>query len=105
MTKIADIRGKSTDELKDMVVILKKELFNLRFRASAGDSPNTARFGEVRRDIARAKTLLNDPLAGSAVVKTKAAKAAKAPKAAKAVKEPKETKAKKPAAKKKASGE
>lgn len=101
MTKIADIRGKSPDELKEMVISLKKELFNLRFRATAGDSPNTARFREVRRDVARAKTLLNDPLAASVVAK--APKAAQAPKAKgekAAAKEPKA--AKKTASKKKA---
>ncbi len=102
MTKIADLRGKSQDELKDMVVTLKKELFNLRFRAASGDAPNTARFRQVRRDIARARTLLNEPAGSVAVAKkVNAPKVAKAPKDEKAASKP----AKKTTSKKKASGE
>src|ERR1700727_97590 len=102
MTNIAELRGKSPDELKDMAVSLKKELFNLRFLAASGESPNTARFREVRRDVARVKTLLNDPAA--ATVPAKKTKVAK-PKAEKTEKKAeKETKAKKPT-KKKAAGE
>jgi large subunit ribosomal protein L29 len=97
MTDIAELRGKSPDELKDMAVSLKKELFNLRFLASSGESPNTSRFRQIRRDVARVKTLLNDPAAAHAP-----AKKAKAPKKEKAAAE---TKTKKTTAKKKASGE
>ncbi len=101
MTKIAEFRGKTHDELNDTAVSLKKELFNLRFQAASGEAPNTARFRQVRRDIARVKTLLNEPAGVAVAVK----KAAKAPKAAKAEKETKEPKAKKTTSKKKASGE
>ena len=76
MTKIVELRGKTPDELKDMVISLKKELFNLRFLASSGESPNTARFRQVRRDVARVKTLLNESASGATAVKAKPAKAA-----------------------------
>lgn len=57
--KIIDLRKKKTDELKKMVLDLKKESFNLRFQRVAGQLTNTARVREVRRAIARVKTLLN----------------------------------------------
>jgi large subunit ribosomal protein L29 len=60
MADIAELRGKSHDELREMAVSLKKDLFNLRFMAASGESPNTARFRQVRQDVARVKTLLND---------------------------------------------
>ena len=56
--KIADVRGKTEDELKDQLLDLKKEAFNLRFQAASGQLENTARVGQVRRDIARVKTVL-----------------------------------------------
>ncbi|MEM9880874.1 MAG: 50S ribosomal protein L29 [Pseudomonadota bacterium] len=55
--KAADLRAKSADELNDELVKLKKEQFNLRFQAASGQLENTARVREVRRDIARIKTL------------------------------------------------
>ncbi|MEI6730045.1 MAG: 50S ribosomal protein L29 [Pseudomonadota bacterium] len=61
MTKIVDLRGKTSDELRSLSVSLKKELFNLRFQAASGELTNTYRFREVRRDVARVKTLLNEP--------------------------------------------
>ena len=57
--KAADLRAKSADELKTELVDLKKEQFNLRFQAASGQLENTARVREVRRDIARIKTLLS----------------------------------------------
>ena len=56
--KTADLRSKSTDQLKDQLVQLKKEQFNLRFQQATGQLEKTARVKEVRRDIARVKTLL-----------------------------------------------
>jgi large subunit ribosomal protein L29 len=101
MANIEQLRGKSPDELKEMALTLKKELFNLRFQVASGELSNTARFREVRRDVARVKTLLNEPKDGVAPVK----KAAKSPK----IKEDKTAKAEKApkakATKKKASGE
>ncbi|MGB3624979.1 MAG: 50S ribosomal protein L29 [Henriciella sp.] len=58
--KIADMRSKSEDQLKDQLVQLKKEQFNLRFQQATGQLEKTARMKEVRRDIARVKTLLRE---------------------------------------------
>lgn len=57
--KAADLRAKSADELKDQLVSLRKEAFNLRFQAASGQLENTARVRLVRRDIARVKTTLD----------------------------------------------
>ena len=57
MTKPADIRGKSDDELKAMVLDLRKEQFNLRFQAATGQTESVGRVRTVRRDIARVKTI------------------------------------------------
>lgn len=56
----ADIRDKSPDQLKDELLALKKEQFNLRFQQASGQLENTARFRQVRRDIARMQTVLNE---------------------------------------------
>lgn len=55
--KIADLRPTTDDELKDRLARLMKERFNLRFQAAGGQLENNARVREVRRDIARIKTL------------------------------------------------
>ena len=60
MTKVADMRPKTDDELKDQLTELQKEQFNLRFQAASGQLEDSARVRTVRRDIARIKTLLND---------------------------------------------
>ena len=57
--KTADLRQKTPDELKDQLLGLRKEAFNLRFQKATGQLENTARVREVRRDIARIKTILN----------------------------------------------
>ncbi len=57
MTKIADIRAKTPDELATQLLDLRKEQFNLRFQRATGQLENTGRVREVRRDIARVKTL------------------------------------------------
>ncbi|MGC0371822.1 MAG: hypothetical protein DGJ47_000523 [Rickettsiaceae bacterium] len=49
----------SIDKLKEKIVSLKKELFNLRFQKTLGELSNTSRFSEVRKNIARAKTELS----------------------------------------------
>lgn len=56
--KADELKGKSLDELKDQLLQLKKEAFNLRFQRASGQLQNTARVREVRRDIARIKTVL-----------------------------------------------
>ena len=58
MTKIADVRGKTADELKTMLLDLRKEQFNLRFQRATGQLEAVGRIRAVRRDIARVKTVL-----------------------------------------------
>jgi large subunit ribosomal protein L29 len=58
MTKIADIRGKTSDELKAMLLDLRKEQFNLRFQRATGQLEALSRIRTVRRDIARVKTIM-----------------------------------------------
>jgi large subunit ribosomal protein L29 len=55
--KAEDVRAKSLDELSDNLASLKKEQFNLRFQKATGQLEKTARIREVRRDIARIKTI------------------------------------------------
>ena len=63
--KAEDWRAKSADELKNELVSLKKEQFNLRFQQASGQLENTARFRQVRRDIARVKTVLAERAGGA----------------------------------------
>lgn len=60
--KISEFRANSDDELQDKVIGLKKEAFNLRFQKASGQLENTARERQVRRDIARVKTVLLERL-------------------------------------------
>jgi large subunit ribosomal protein L29 len=57
--KAEELRGKTPDELNTQLLELKKEAFNLRFQRASGQLENTARVRQVRRDIARIKTILN----------------------------------------------
>jgi large subunit ribosomal protein L29 len=57
--KIAEMNGKTADELQVMLVERKKELLNLRFRKASGEMENTSRFKQVRKEIARILTLAN----------------------------------------------
>ena len=56
--KATDIRAKSDDELKEQLLDLNKEAFNLRFQVVSGQLENTARVRQVRRDTARIETIL-----------------------------------------------
>jgi large subunit ribosomal protein L29 len=58
MTKPADIRAKSPDQLGTMLLDLRREQFNLRFQRATGQNEGAARVRAVRRDIARVKTIL-----------------------------------------------
>ena len=58
--KAADVRAKSDDELKEQLLDLRKESFNLRFQGASGQLENAARVRGVRRDIARIKTILEE---------------------------------------------
>lgn len=60
MTKIADFRSLTPDQLSDELLKLKKEQFNLRFQAATGQMEKTHRVSEVRKDIARLSTLLRE---------------------------------------------
>lgn len=55
--RLSDLRALSADQLSDELISLKKEQFNLRFQRATGQLENVARVREVRRDIARVRTL------------------------------------------------
>ena len=55
--RASDLKAMSADQLSDEMLNLKKEQFNLRFQRATGQLENTGRVREVRRDIARVKTL------------------------------------------------
>jgi large subunit ribosomal protein L29 len=63
--KIAEVRGLTPDQLSDELLKLKKEQFNLRFQAATGQVEKTHRVGEVRKDIARVKTVLRGKTAAA----------------------------------------
>ena len=58
--KASDLRPRSQDELTDQLDTLGKEIFNLRFQRASGQLENTARVRQVRREIARIKTILGE---------------------------------------------
>ena len=64
--KVEDIRAMSEDQKQDAILNLKKERFNLRFQRATGQLENTSRVREVRRDIARLKTVARQKRAGEA---------------------------------------
>ncbi len=55
---LEDLRNKSVEELNEDLVAAKKELFNLRFQNATNQLENTSRIKEVRKNIARIKTVL-----------------------------------------------
>lgn len=55
-----ELRGKSTDELTDQLLVLRKEQFNLRMQQATGQLVRPNEYGRVRKDIARIKTVLNE---------------------------------------------
>ena len=61
-----ELKAKTPDELRDALVALKKEAFNLRFQQATNQLQNTARMRAVRRDVARIKTVLNAKAAEAA---------------------------------------
>jgi large subunit ribosomal protein L29 len=64
--KADELRGKTPDQLRDSLVALKKEAFNLRFQAATNQLENTARMRNVRRDVARIMTVLHAKAAEAA---------------------------------------
>ena len=67
--KASDARVMSLDQLDDEVLKLKKEQFNLRFQRATGQLENTARVRQIRRDIARIKTVQSQKAASAAQAK------------------------------------
>ena len=63
LMKADELRTKTPDQLRDSLVALKKEAFNLRFQAATGQMENTARMRAVKRDVARIMTVLNQKAA------------------------------------------
>jgi len=58
--KANEIRNFSTDDLNTKISDLKDELFNLRFQLATGQLENTARIKQVKKDIARMKTIIRE---------------------------------------------
>lgn len=64
--KASELREKTPDQLRDDLANLKKEAFNLRFQQATSQLENTARMRQVKRDVARVKTILNEKAAAAA---------------------------------------
>jgi large subunit ribosomal protein L29 len=64
--KAQELKTKTPDQLRDDLIALKKEAFNLRFRQATGQLENTARMNAVRKDVARIKTVLTQKAAEAA---------------------------------------
>ena len=58
--KIDELKNKTTDQLKSILIDLKKEAFNLRFQKANGQLENTSRVKVVKRSVARVLTLINN---------------------------------------------
>lgn len=63
--KASEVRDLTADQLNDKIIELKKEAFNLRFQKASGQLENTARVREIRRDVARIKTILKEKKAAA----------------------------------------
>ena len=61
---VDELKAKSPDELKEELLKLRREQFNLRMGAAAGQPAKPDQFGKVRKSIARLKTVLNQKRAG-----------------------------------------
>ena len=64
--KAEELKSKTPDQLRDSLVQLKKEAFNLRFQAATNQLENTSRMRAVRREVARIMTVLNQKAAQAA---------------------------------------
>ena len=81
--KAHQVRSMTPDQLDDELIKLKKEQFNLRFQAASGQLENTARVRQIRRDVARIKTIARQAPQPEGAVKIKAPAEPKAKPAAK----------------------
>ena len=61
-----ELKAKTPAELREQLLALKKEAFNLRFQQATGQLENTARMRTVRKEVARIKTVLNQKAAEAA---------------------------------------
>jgi len=66
MVKIEELRAKTDAELQDSVIALKKEALNLRFQQANGQLKNTDRMRQVKREVAKIKTVLSEKKAAKA---------------------------------------
>ncbi len=64
--KVSEIKEMTSEQLNNKLKELKEELFNLRFQLAINQLENTNRIGEVKKDIARVMTVLNDKNAKNA---------------------------------------
>ena len=64
-TKPADIRSKSGEQLSSLLLDLRKEQFNLRFQRATGQNEGVSRVKQVRREIARVKTILAEKVSSA----------------------------------------
>ncbi len=64
--KANELRGKSPAELEETLLELRKEQFNLRMQQGTGQLTRPSEMNQVRKDIARVKTILNEQKAGNA---------------------------------------
>ena len=64
--KAQELKSKTPDQLREDLIALKKEAFNLRFRQATGQLENTSRMNAVRKDVARIKTVLTQKAADAA---------------------------------------
>ncbi len=71
MTKPTDIRAKGAENLSAMLLDLRKEQFNLRFQRATGQTEGVGRVRQVRRDIARVKTIMSEQKRSAAQSSTK----------------------------------
>jgi large subunit ribosomal protein L29 len=62
----SELRSKTPDQLREQLLALKKEAFNLRFQQATNQLENTARMRAVKREVARVKTVLNEKAAAAA---------------------------------------
>ncbi len=72
MTKASELRDLNDEELSRHLVESREELFHLRFQLAMGKQDNSSRIGQVRREVARALTLLQErqaPADGKAVAR------------------------------------
>ncbi len=68
--KAAELRDMTPDQLREKLVALKKEAFNMRFQAATGQAEQTHKMTAVRRNVARVKTILNQKAVAAAASET-----------------------------------